>query len=55
MEVDASGGHPSIRFVTRTNTTVRLELFEEKHLVGTITMPSERFGNDRAMTLEKKE
>jgi hypothetical protein len=56
MEVDASGRNPSIRFALKSGATVRLELLQEGHLVGTMTLPTRGPGDrDRAMKLEKKE
>jgi hypothetical protein len=55
IEVDASGGRPSIRFVAAGDVTVRLELFGDKHLVGTLTTPGvSTRDNDRPIKLEKK-
>lgn len=54
MEVDAGGGKPWVRFVTAANLTVRLDLFDEKHLVGKVTLAGARQQDpDRAIRLEK--
>jgi hypothetical protein len=56
MEVDAGGAHPAIRFITRADAAVRLELLDEGHLAGTFTRREMggHFGNDRAIKLEKQ-
>lgn len=56
MEVDTNGMRPSIRFATGANATVRLELLEEGHLIGTLTRREMggTLGNDRAIKLEKR-
>jgi hypothetical protein len=54
INVDSSGSHPSIQFTTGANLPVRLNLIDEKSLVGTITLPGALQGaNDRTMRLEK--
>ena len=55
--MDVSGEHPSIRFATRAAATVRLDLLDEGHLVGTLTRREVggTLGTDRAIKLEKKE
>jgi hypothetical protein len=56
IEVEDSGSRPSIRFVTGSNSTVRLALSGTKDLTGTLTLPgTSQRGNDRRMNLEKKE
>ena len=57
IEVDASGARPRLRFVTDVNATVRVELLDDRHLVGTFTRREVggTLGSDRALTLEKKE
>jgi len=57
IDVDRSGQWPSIRFVTGANSTVRLNLVDEKSMVGKMTLAgTSRFhGNDRSMSLLKVE
>ncbi len=58
IEVDNSGKTPWIRFVSSSGSTVHLDLFDEKHLIGKQTLPghsSSRRGNERELKLEKKE
>jgi hypothetical protein len=55
IEIEPSGGRPSIRFVTGANATVRLQLADEKHLVGTRSAPGAgvRGSQDRPVRLER--
>jgi len=57
IEVDATGAHPWLRFVTDVNATVRVELIDDRHLVGTFTRHEVggTLGSDRALKLEKKD
>ncbi len=57
IEVEDSGSRPSIRFVTGSNSTVRLRIFRNQGSDGDFRPfpgTSQR-GNDRPMNLEKKE
>jgi hypothetical protein len=54
IEVDTTGRWPSIRFVTSANTTVRLNLVDERSMVGTMTLPGTREGgSDRSVKLAR--
>jgi len=57
IEVDASGAHPWLRFVTDVNATIRVELIDDRHMVGTFTRHEVggSLGSDRALKLEKKD
>jgi len=57
IAVDASGAHAWLRFVTDVNATVRVELIDDRHLVGTFTRHEVggTLGSDRALKLEKKD
>jgi hypothetical protein len=56
IDVDASGRRPSIQFTTGANSVVRLELFDAKSLVGTLTLAGSREGgSDRGIKLNKVE
>ena len=59
IEVDASDARPAIRFaVSGSNATVRLELLDEKHLVGTLAQVGAggpQGSDHRPMKLEKRE
>jgi hypothetical protein len=54
FDVEMEGAKPSIRLVTLDGSIVKLTLFGDKALVGTITLPGAREGgSDRPMKLEK--
>jgi hypothetical protein len=56
IDVDRSGRWPSIRFATGANSTVRLDLVDEKSMAGTMTLAgTSQHGNDRSMRLRKIE
>ena len=56
IDVDTSSKWPSIRFVTGANSTVRLNLLDEKSMAGTITLTgTSQAGNDRSMKMGKVE
>ena len=56
IDVDTSSKWPSIRFVTGANSTVSLNLLDEKSMAGTITLAgTSQVGNDRSMKLGKVE
>lgn len=54
IEVSTSGKWPSIRFVTGANSTVRLDLIDEKSMTGKMTLAgASQHGSDRAMNLKR--
>jgi hypothetical protein len=58
IEVDHSGKMPWIRFVSSAGAVVRLDLFDAKHLIGTLAVAgaaSSGRGAERTLKLEKKE
>lgn len=56
MEADASAENPWICFVTGTNATVRLQLVDQKHLLGTLAqIGSGRRGSDNRPVLMRWE
>ena len=56
IDVDTSGGRPSLRFTTGANSTVRLNLIGERSLVGTMTLTgAQQQSPDRNLKLDKVE
>ena len=56
IDVDKTGQWPSIRFVTGANSTVNLNLVDEKSMVGKMTLSGSGRGDpDRSMRLQKAE
>jgi hypothetical protein len=55
IEVDVSGDRVWIRFKSGANSDIRLNLLQEKYLVGTLTIAGTSQGsNDRSMKLERR-
>lgn len=58
VEIDNSGKQPSLRWTGGTGIAYNVNLFDEKSLVGTATLPLSMAGRgprDRSVKLEKKE
>ncbi len=56
IDIDRSGQWPLIKFVTGANSKVRLNLMDEKSMVGKMTLAgTSQRGNDRQMRLLKVE